>query len=56
MKITKATFLRYYDAQMSNNYNMIADAVKVMEKYNITYEEYLEILANYKVYLAKYIK
>lgn len=54
--VTEETFHRYYDAQMSGEYNMIMDASKVMEKYHISQDDYLKIIANYKVYLAKYNK
>lgn len=53
--ITKETFTKYYDAQMSGEYNMIMDAAKVMEKYNISKDDYLKIITNYKVYRAKFI-
>ena len=51
--VTEETFHRYYDAQMSGEYNMIMDASKVMEKYHISQDDYLKIITNYKVYLAK---
>jgi hypothetical protein len=53
--ITKETFVKYYEAQMSGEYNMIMDATKVMEKYNISKDDYLKIITNYKVYRAKFI-
>lgn len=53
--ITKETFVKYYEAQMSGEYNMIMDAAKVMEKYNISKDDYLKIITNYKVYRAKFI-
>jgi hypothetical protein len=53
--ITKETFVKYYEAQMRGEYNMIMDAAKVMEKYNISKDDYLKIITNYKVYRAKFI-
>lgn len=53
--ITKETFVKYYEAQMSGEYNMIMNAAKVMEKYNISKDDYLKIITNYKVYRAKFI-
>ena len=52
--VTEETFHRYYDAQMSGDYNMIMDAQRVMEKYHISHEDYLKIITNYKFYLNKY--
>ena len=54
--VSEETFHRYYDAQMSGEYNMIMDAQKVMEKYHISHEDYLKIITNYKFYLVKFIK
>lgn len=52
--ITKETFMKYYTAQMSGEYNMIMDAAKVMEEYNISKDDYLKIIKNYMVYFTKY--
>lgn len=52
--VTEETFHRYYDAQMSGEYNMIMDASKVMEKYHISQDDYLKIITNYKFYLDKF--
>lgn len=52
--VTKETFHRYYDAQMSGEYNMIMDASKVMERYHISQDDYLKIISNYKFYLDKF--
>ena len=54
--ITKETFMKYYTAQMSGEYNMIMDAAKVMEEYNISKEDYLKIIKKYMVYFTKYIE
>jgi hypothetical protein len=53
--VTRETFLRYYDALMSGEYNMIIDASKVMEKYHIKQQDYLKIMVNYKEYISKFI-
>ena len=53
--VTRETFLRYYDALMSGEYNMIMDASKVMEKYHIKQQDYLKIIVNYKEYISKFI-
>lgn len=53
--VTRETFLRYYDALMSGEYNMIIDASKVMEKYHIKQQDYLKIMVNYKEYIQKFI-
>ena len=54
--ITKETFMKYYTAQMSGEYNMIMDAAKVMEEYNISKEDYLKIITKYMVYYTKFIE
>lgn len=54
--ITKETFMKYYTAQMSGEYNMIMDATKVMEEYNISKEDYLKIITKYMVYYTKFIE
>ena len=54
--ITKETFMKYYTAQMSGEYNMIMDAAKVMEDYNISKDDYLKIITKYMVYYTKFIE
>ena len=54
--ITKETFMKYYTAQMSGEYNMIMDAAKVMEEYNISKDDYLKIITKYMVYYIKFIE
>ena len=54
--ITKETFMKYYTAQMSGEYNMIMDAAKVMEEYNISKDDYLKIITKYMVYYTKFIE
>ena len=54
--ITKEIFMKYYTAQMSGEYNMIMDAAKVMEEYNISKEDYLKIITKYMVYYTKFIE
>lgn len=54
--ITKETFMKYYTAQMSGEYNMIMDAAKVMEEYNISNDDYLKIIKKYMVYYTKFIE
>ena len=54
--VTKETFMKYYTAQMSGEYNMIMDAAKVMEEYNISKDDYLKIITKYMVYYTKFIE
>ena len=54
--VTKETFMKYYTAQMSGEYNMIMDAAKVMEEYNISPDDYLKIITKYMVYYTKFIE
>lgn len=54
--ITKETFMKYYTAQMSGEYNMIMDAAKVMEEYNISKDDYLKIIKKYMVYFTKFVE
>lgn len=54
--VTKETFMKYYTAQMSGEYNMIMDATKVMEEYNISKDDYLKIIKKYMVYYTKFIE
>ena len=54
--VKKETFMKYYTAQMSGEYNMIMDAAKVMEEYNISKDDYLKIITKYMVYYTKFIE
>ena len=52
--VTEETFHRYYDAQMSGEYNMITDACNVMNDYEIDSSDYWYIVENYKILKEQY--
>ena len=43
----KEIFLRYEQARQSGKYNMIMDARQVMKDYDISEDEYIQIIKNY---------
>lgn len=54
--VTKDTFLNYYEAQQSGQFNMIMDANLVMSIWHIEKEDYLDIIKNYNKYYKQFIK
>ena len=54
--VTKEEFLAYENVQKSGRYNMIMDAVSVMDETKLSKEKYLEIIKNYQMYADKYLK
>lgn len=52
--VTKEVFEKYVKVQRSGEYNMIMDALKVMEITGITREQYSCILQNYQQLSNKY--
>ena len=53
--MNKQTFLNYVKAQHSGKYNMFMDAAKVMNRYRISFEDYLYIIENYSQLQEQYL-
>lgn len=56
MSITKEDFQKYYDVQMSGEFNMITDYRKGINESGLSKEKYYEIIKNYNKYYDEYIK
>lgn len=56
MSITKEDFQKYYDVQMSGEFNMITDYRKGINESGLSNEKYYEIIKNYNEYYDEYIK
>ena len=56
MNITKEDFQKYYDVQMSGEFNMITDYRKVINASGLSKEKYYEIIKNYNKYYDEYIR
>lgn len=53
--VSKETFLKYENARVSGKYNMIMDAATVCITYDISIEDYIDIIKNYNIYYNQYI-
>ena len=53
--VSKETFLKYENARVSGKYNMIMDAPAVIITYDISIEDYIDIIKNYNNYYKQYI-
>lgn len=56
MSITKEDFQKYYDVQMSGEFNMITDYRQAINESGLSKEKYYEIVKNYNKYYDEFIK